>query len=542
MNDPAEPLALARRAIENGQFDHARTACAEALKIAPDCVQAHIYLGEIAWNERNLGQAIQCFTKAHRLDPRNPQPLIWLASTFLLSHDLNQARLAAERAADCSPADAESLDTLGVIFGRTLDYKRSLQFFEQATALEPEKTGYLFNLGCGQQTIGDFPAAEQSFLRCISLDPDFQAPYVALTEITVQTQERNFIPSLKRFFAAAGDNVDQALSLGHALAKSYEDLGDYKASLDQLTLAKAPRRKRAPYDGARDQAVFQSAASTFPGRVATTGAALSERPIFIVGMPRSGTTLVDRILSSHAEVGSLGEFLAFPMILETMAGAGARRLGEPGMFRRAATLDLDRVGQDYLRAAKATAGASRRTVDKLPFNFLYAGLIHRALPNARIVCLRRDPVDVCLSNYRLLFGQGSPFHDYAYDLEDIARYYVMFDKLMAHWRTHLPADRFVELGYEALVADQEAQTRRLLTFCDLEWDARCLAFHENSAGVSTPSLRQVRNPLFKTSIGRWRKYGEALAPMIAILREAGLVDGAAAHLTSGEGVMGRTVL
>jgi hypothetical protein len=165
----------------------------------------------------------------------------------------------------------------------------------------------------------------------------------------------------------------------------------------------------------------------------------------------------------------------------------------------------------------------RRFVDKFPHNFLFAGLIHRALPNARLICLRRDPIDVCLSNYRLMVAQKSPFHDYVYSLADIGHYYLLFDQLIAHWTATLRPDRFMSLHYESLVANQELETRRLLDFCDLPWDGRCLAFHENTASVATPSLHQVRKPMFTTSIGRWRRYGDSLNPLIEVLKDGGLL-------------------
>ncbi len=187
---------------------------------------------------------------------------------------------------------------------------------------------------------------------------------------------------------------------------------------------------------------------------------------------------------------------------------------------------MRRLGADYLASTRPLTGATPRFVDKMPLNVLYAGLIHRALPNARIVCLRRDPMDVCLSNFRQLFATGFSYYDYAYDLEDVARYYVGFDRLVAHWRRTLPADRFTEIAYEDLVADQEGATRRLLAFCALRWDPRCLDFHENRAPVATASSVQVRRPLYSTAVGRWRRYGEALEPMRRVLAEAGSLGGA----------------
>ena len=163
-------------------------------------------------------------------------------------------------------------------------------------------------------------------------------------------------------------------------------------------------------------------------------------------------------------------------------------------------------------------------MDKMPLNVLYAGLIHRALPNARIICLRREPMDVCLANYRQLFATGFSYYNYAFDQEDIARYYIGFDALVGHWRRTLPKDRFMDLAYEDMVADQRGQTERLLAFCGLAWEEACLSFHDQAAPVATASSVQVRQPLYATSVGRWRRHGDALAPMRAILNRAGLVD------------------
>ena len=532
MNAPDPKLAYARIAIDEGRIRDAHAACLDLIERTPGNPEAFLLLGEIARTQDDPPNALRMFNKAHELDPDSPLPLIWLASTLLLFQDTASARAAAEHASTLQPKDADSLDTLGVIFGRTGDYHKSVAFFKRATDLEPQNAQYQFNLGCGYQIIGDFENAEHAYRLCIGLDPGAERAYIALAEMMPQNDEKSVIADLEIFFRMATSDVGRRLTIGHALAKSYEDTGDHKLAVDCLAKAKAPRREQAPYNVARDKEVFAAAALTFPGKMATGPSVQSDKPIFVVGMPRSGTTLTDRILSSHPDVVSIGEFLIFPTIVERMAGDAAQQFGGPGTFRRATVMNLEQLGADYLRAAEATARTSGHFVDKLPFNFLYAGLIHRALPNAKIVCLIREPIDTCLSNYRVLFGPRSAFHDYTYDLCDIARYYAMFAKLVSHWRTSLPADRFMQLDYEALVADQIGETRRLLAFCGLEWDQRCLSFHENNAGVWTPSLRQVRSPLFTTSIGRWRRYGDALAPMIAILREAGLVSHNAATALS----------
>ncbi len=219
---------------------------------------------------------------------------------------------------------------------------------------------------------------------------------------------------------------------------------------------------------------------------------------------------------------SAGELTNFALILKRMTGTPGAYVLDAPVLEAAGALDMRRVGAAYLESVRPVAGGQGRFVDKMPLNVLCAGLIHRALPNARIVCLRRHPMDACLANFRQLFATGFSYYDYAYDLGDTARYYAGFDRLAAHWRAVLPADRYAEVAYEDLVADQEGQTRRLLAFCGLDFDPRCLAFHENAAPVATASSVQVRSPIYASSVGRWRRYGAGLAPLRQALEAAGI--------------------
>ena len=239
-------------------------------------------------------------------------------------------------------------------------------------------------------------------------------------------------------------------------------------------------------------------------------------------MPRTGTTLVDRILSSHLDLESAGELQAMPLAVKAMAGTGGRHVLDPETAPAAARGDMAALGRDYLRrAGHHLRGDAPRFIDKFPGNFHYAGFIARALPKARIVCLRRNPMDTVLANFRNLFAISSRYYDYSYDLLDIAAYYAGFDRLMAFWRQALPG-RVMELAYEDLVSDQEGQTRALLAHCGLEWDARCLSFQDNAAPVATPSAAQVRRPMYRDSVARWRRHEEALAPVRAYFESVGI--------------------
>jgi hypothetical protein len=211
-----------------------------------------------------------------------------------------------------------------------------------------------------------------------------------------------------------------------------------------------------------------------------------------------------------------------PLAVKQTAGTPSRRVIDAETVAASAARDPAAIGTAYLaRAAHHRPAGRPRFVDKLPANFLYVGQIAQALPKARIVCLRRHPMDTVWSNYKNLFATGSPYYAYSYDLMDIARYYARFDRLMAYWDGLVPG-RVLQLSYEALVADQHGETRRLLAHCGLEWDPACLAFHENTAAVATPSAAQVRRPINANAVARWRRHAAELAPVVDWLRDQGI--------------------
>jgi tetratricopeptide (TPR) repeat protein len=516
MLDRAERL-LARRA-----YPEAHELCLAALQAEPEAARAWFLLGVLSADHQNPRKAAELFGRAAALDPGIARHHAHLARALIALNRRAEALAAVERAAELGPEDPLTLDTVGVVFTRAGLHGRALPFFERAVAGEAGNASFLYNLAAARQFAGDFVGAASAYDAAIDLEPDLYRAWSARTQLSRQTPERNSAPQLEALFATPSDDPDRALHLGHALAKTYEDLGDPQAALTWLLRGKAAKRATLGYSAATDAALFSAAMRT--ATPAGRGDP-SEEPIFVVGLPRSGTTLVDRILSSHPQVTSAGELSNFALLLKRATGTASSFVLDEDTLAAAARVDMARLGADYVASTRPLTGATPRFVDKMPLNVLYAGLIHQALPNARIVCLRRDPMDVCLSNFRQLFATGFSYYNYSYDLADVARYYVGFDRLVAHWRSVLPPDRFTEIAYEGLVASQEATTRELLAFCGLPWDPRCLAFHENAAPVATASSVQVRQPLYASSVGRWRRYGEGLAPMRDVLAAAGLVEG-----------------
>jgi Flp pilus assembly protein TadD len=458
-----------------------------ALSAGASGVRAFVVRAEALEALNLIGEACAEAERAYALSPSDPRSLLVLARIFLACGRQNEARSCCARAASIAPRDA------GV----------RLQL---ATCLHVD---------------GEIEAAQRIYREALTLDQALPLAWLALTQSKAFALSADEVALVEVLRADCKDSAD-SLVLAHAIAKGLEDSGDYAAALETLKAPKRARKQAINYAFADDAELFQVARRSHR---LLQGAAVGDpdmTPIFVVGMPRSGTTLVERILASHDEVSSAGETDEFWVTLKRLARTPSRRALDAETLSAAAALDPRQLGSGYLsRLATRTAARKARIVDKMPLNFFCAGLILNALPNARIICVRRHAADTCIANYAQYFTNDPLYYGYVCDLEDIARYYLAFDSLSTHWRTVLPPDRFTELHYEQLIGDQEGETRRLLAFCDLPWDPRCLKFHELPGQIRTASAVQARRPLHSESIGRWRRYVPALDPMLGLLRAAG---------------------
>ena len=331
-----------------------------------------------------------------------------------------------------------------------------------------------------------------------------------------QTPEANHVTGLLEAVEQVRPGPAEA-ALCYALAKELEDLGDPDHSFAWLKRGADRRRSLLSYRVEADVAAMAEIARVFDASVFEGPAAGCPEvgPVFVMGLPRSGTTLVDRIISSHSGVESLGEINDFALALMRLAGATG---GKGDLIRRSADLDPAALGRAYLDSVAGYGRTRPMFIDKTPVNFLYVGLIARALPNARIIHLRRHPLDSGYALYKTLFRMGCP---YSYDLEDLAAYMLAHGRLMDHWRAVAPG-RILDVNYEALVADQETVSRRIIDHCGLDWQDACLTFHENTAPAATASAAQVRQPIHARSVGLWRRYADQLEPLAAALRAGGV--------------------
>ena len=494
----------------------------EAIKSNINAPLPYFLLGVIASDHNNHAKALELYSKAIALDPAVSEFHLYYARTLSSLGRQNTAKLSADRAAALEIDDPFLLDTLGVIYSRSEYHELAIPYFKRAVSSHPNQANFHFNLAASAQFVGDFDTAKAAYENTLRLDPNYFRAWSSLVSLKKQTPGDNHLEELTALFEQTKGDAEGELQLGHAIAKTLEDLGRHEESLEWLLRAKERKREQLRYNRADGSAVFSAAKSTSGAATKISQSASEAEPIFIVGMPRTGTTLVDRILSSHSHVVSAGELNIFAELVKEKTSTDSNFVMDAETFLKSNEIDLSAIGQSYIENTLDRARGAKHMIDKMPLNFFYAGLILRALPNARIIALRRGAMDSCLSNFRQLFSTQYSYYNYTFDLNDTGWFYQQFDSLMTHWRDTLPSDRFMEVHYEDIVFDQENQTRRLLDFCGLPWEEACMRFHENAAPVSTASSVQVRQPLYSGSIGRWKKYGSALKS----LREAlgGLAD------------------
>jgi len=522
-----------------------------ALALSPGYALAHSNRANALNDLKRFEEALAAAQRAISLDAKLVEAWIGCGNALRRLHRLAEALSAYERALELRPNAPAALTNRGATLFNLHLYEHALAAFNAALAVQPDFVAALCNRAMALEALDQPFEGLADCDRAIALKPDNAAAHgvrgsiltglgridegVASTEtalrhgpsprlygqlVFAKRMQRDDSLAAMQALAERADALplDERADLHFALGKAHDDLGEWETAFRHFFAGNAAHRALRPYDEAATMARFVAIEASFTPDVLRAHAGEgqpSTKPVVIVGMPRSGTSLAEQILASHSKVYGAGERDDFEREAVQLAETRATGSGGGALCEIVANGLLRELGGAHLARLETKAPAACRIIDKMPLNFRFVGLIHLALPNARIIHMRRDPADTCLSCF---FNYFKGDLNWAYDLAEVGRYFRAYERIMTHWRAALPEGVMLEVCYEDLVADLEGQTRRMLAHCGLEWEERCLDFHRAERSVRTSSAVQVRKPIYKSSVKRWRAYERWLGPLIAELQ------------------------
>lgn len=536
-----------------GKLYEAISAFFQALDLDPDNTFSHTCLGRCYQQTGDYRAAIEHTRKAWELAPDDPEPLWRLSTLHYLAGEYDQTIDVLQEFLRRRPDSPMAHYNLGAVYARLQRYDDAIASYEEAVRLNPghaeahkELANALALSGAPRQglpyvkraielkpdfsdahkllgrllsTVGEKEQAEQATRRCLALDPENADAYLLLAEITRRSGVDEDIHAMERLSESPDTAPADRMRLGFALGRAYEDLEEFDRAFNHFATANGILRSSYDYDVDDFRRFIERTVEVFDDaliqRLSNAGPT-DRTPVFILGMPRSGTSLVEQILSAHPAVYGAGEQYLIERISQGMGspGPGGEMVEYPEVLRDLDRADLAGLGRSYLDDIRSLSAESARICDKMPHNFRFTGLIRLMLPGARIIHCVRDPVDTCLSCYKSLF-QG---HLYAQDLTELGRYYRLYERLMGFWRDTFPGAVY-EVSYESLVEDPPQAIRALLEFCELDWDSACLDFHRSDRPVMTLSQQQVRRPIYKSAVGFWKRYARHLQPLLKALED-----------------------
>lgn len=545
---------LAQALLRAGRAEEAETAARTAILHKPDLATAHDALGQALARQGKPAEAADAFRQALAVEPtlraaanhlaeveamaqrsgrvipidarRAATETSWQADVAIgdrlyAEEKFAEAAAAYARATRARPDLAEPYLKLSDSYAALTRYEDAVATLRDAIAIAPEHAAAHHKLADTLRVVGQLKEAGKAWQRAVELKPDMGAAHRMLAELNRFTGDDCDIAAMEAMLSDPAIDPMEAANLCFAVTAAYEDIGEYDRAFAFLDRANHLKRASVAYNPARDASIAERIKAVFTPEFlqSLSGRGCADaRPVFIVGMPRSGTTLVEQILASHSHVLGGGETAA---LRDSVSGfAGGTLADALDMISSAAPAELQRAGQAYIDAALPTAAKARRCTDRRPLNFWHIGFIHLFLPNARIVHCRRNPADTCFACYRTSFIDGQ--YPFANDLADIGGYYRLYDDLMRHWQTVLPG-RIFDVRYEDIVGNQQEETNRLLEYCGLPWENACMSYFRSERPVVSHAAIDVRQPIYRDALRRWKRYERHLGPLFEAFDP--LVDG-----------------
>jgi tetratricopeptide (TPR) repeat protein len=553
--DPASPVVhndLGIALASMRQAEEARAAYEQAIALAPNYAEAHNNLGMLCAALGRFAEAVACYHRAIAARPDFAGARNNLGNALVTLWRFDEAIAQFLKAIAAAPNFAEAHSNLATALAALDLYEGAAAHYRQAVTIKPDFAAAHINLGHTLVALNRPEEAIAACRRAIELTPQSGDGYFALGHALrmlgrlsearqalekgldlspARTDLHRALADVKRF--ARGDPqlaamqrlvrekdslpAPQRIELHFALAKAYADIDEPEQAFAHLIEGNGLKRRQVIYNEAVTREGFRRVEAAFTLELLRQKQGMGDPsavPIFVFGMPRSGTTLVEQITASHPSAFGADERMDFSRAVGRLIAPSGMPIF-PDMIHSVTAPQLRALGGAYLAGMRTAAPGAERITDKWPANFVFAGLIHLALPNARLIHVQRDPLDTCLSCFARLFA--GPHLSYTYDLGELGRYYRGYETLMAHWRRVLPEGVMLEVKYEELIADFELQARRIVAHCRLAWDERCLAFHATRRPVRSASAAQVRQPLYGSAVGRWRPYAAMLGSLMEAL-------------------------
>jgi tetratricopeptide (TPR) repeat protein len=499
-------INLARMRGALGFHDRALEIVEKLLSRNPRHIPAILLAASLESDRGRYIQALVWIDSAIRLEPSRVESYPQRAEVLGHLHRWEDALTECDRILLSQPHHAKALHQRAIALKSLNRIDEALVCFQRAEQEEGARAGaaVLADRASLLAELGEKDEAVALLNEAVRRQPDLTSAWANLSFLRAGADERA-VENMEALFANPNCGLSDRVNLGFALGQAYLKRGDGQKAFERLEIGNRLKRSTFEYDYDAEARRMEQIKSIFSQKNLAQFEGLgnsSAKPIFVFGMPRSGTTLVEQILASHRSVYGAGEVVYLSdLVQRSQFGAGLGLVGQ----------DLRAMGAKYLELMEAECGPSERFIDKMTWNFLYAGLISVILPNARMIHCRRDPLDTCLSCYSILFASG---HPYAYNLSELGKFYRLYQGLTTHWRNVVGRGRLIEIEYEQMVSEPEESTRRLLDFCALPWEPNCLEFHKTRRRVTSASLDQVRSPLYKSSVGRARRYVAWLGPLV----------------------------
>ena len=508
-------LIIAAEHQRAGEFGKAENIYREILRKDPTNVNATRLLGTVASELGKPKLAARMLRNAVKMQPEFFGAWIDLSRALMELDELQECHEVLQTAIGLRPDLPQPHMLLGNLLTKCGRFEEAVEAYKIALQKQPENGGSLAGLGHALKTIGRQDEAVKTYRDCIKTFPAFGEAYWSLANLKTFNFSDDEIATMERYVDDETLLAETRVNFNYSLGKAYEDRGKYDQAFDRYDRGSKLRRPAESYDPVQTETVNDQIIEAITPELLAANQGNGDPdpgPIFIVGLPRSGSTLIEQILASHSQVDGTHELPELPKVIKTINQQRSGGDGYPMSLKHYGD-ELAALGQQYVESTSRYRAGSPYFTDKMPNNFASIGLIALILPNAKIVNARRHPLDSCMGSYKQLFYKGQSF---TYDLVELGEYYLEYQRMMNYWHEILPG-KIIDIHYEEMVSDQENQTRRLIAHCELPWEDACLRFYESDRAVVTASSEQVRQPIYAGSVNSWRRFESHLGPLIEVL-------------------------